>query len=328
MSDELTLHAPDALRSAIEDWECMTEEERLRWDGARAGSAIRDAILPRLAQHGVVRIRLLDSPQRFEIDALRRMVESIATQIGFLVPQTYANNLIALIEDKGKDYKASSTRGHQTSAGLPFHSDRCDLNVMLYVRGASEGGHVSVVSYEKSARSLERVHASALAMLFEDFPFDLRNERIFPTPEWYLRPILWKHEHGALRGHYIRRFITDARRHPGCPHLRKDQLDALDAFDAVLDDLRPEHTFNPLPGELLIVNNYRVMHARDRYADGGEQGGGRLAIRAWVAPFDSESLPEFLLPLAGALAPGCFRGGVGIGPDYLRMLGQTQSTLH
>lgn len=309
-----------AMRAAIREWQRLPAARQRHWDGASAAAAIEEAVLPSLAIHGFARVRVLEAPGELQIRSLRRLVVALSEQLGFLVPQTHANNRTALIRDAGKDYGSVQTRGHQTNAELAFHSDRADLNLLLYVRGAVSGGGVSILSYDRAANALEQANPDSLKRLFGAFPFDLRGERIFPTPLWHERPILWRNENG-LRGHYIRRFIDDSQRHSDCPRLREDGIRALDDFDAVLNSLRDSGAFLPAPGELLVLDNYRVMHARDRFVDGAS-GKGRLAIRTWVAPFHSERLPDYLLPIAGSIAAGAYRGGVGKGTRYLKLLGR------
>lgn len=312
------------VRAAVRAWEALSPAEQQRWDGASLGEAFRQAVIPRLQADGFLRLPILERPAALRIPPLRRFITVLSAQLGFVLPQTWANNRIALIRDAGKDYASPNTRGHQTNAELAFHSDRSDLNVLLYVRGAAAGGGVSVVSYHRAAEQLQTTNAKALRTLFEPFPFDLREERIFPARRWSMRPILWGNA-GALRGHYIRRFIADSQRHPDCPRLTAAQLRALDAFDAVLQKLRPEKAFLPRGGELLLLDNYRVMHARDRFEDAGDSA-GRLVMRTWVAPYHSEELPAFLLPIAGSVRAGAYRGGVGKGALYHRRLGQMPRT--
>jgi len=311
-----------ALRDLIASWSTMPHREQLGWSAKGAGAVIHDAVLPALARDGAVRVRLLDQPDRWSLPVLRRLVVAISEQLGFLVPQTFKNNVVGLIRDAGADYQSPATRGHQTNAALSFHSDRCDLNVLFYVKLAAEGGRLRVVSYAEASERVREQNGAALATLFQPFPYDSRDERIFASPAWHLRPVLWERGNG-LRGHYIRRFIIDSQRHADCPRLTAVQVDALDAFDAALAGIQDAKAFSPVAGELLVLDNYRVMHSRTEFRDvSADQG--RLAIRTWVAPFHSELLPEFLLPISGALTAGSFRGGVGRGRRYHSRLGKVQ----
>lgn len=310
-----------ALRRGIAAWARLTPAEQIRWRPNAVAATWTRIANEALREHGAARIALLDDPARHGLRPLTRLVRELSQLLGFLVPQTHRGNRVSYIRDERADYASPVTRGHQTNAALGFHSDRTDVALLCYVRTAAEGGGLSVVSYDDAARLVRRASPHAYAQLFREFPFDLRDERIFDVPSWYVRPVLWRTPRG-VRGHYIRRFIADSQRHPACPRLTASHVAALDALDDVLDGVRAHATFDPSPGEVLLIDNYRVMHARSEFRD--SPGAPRLAIRTWIAPFDSEPLPGFLLPIAGSLAAGAFRGGVGRGRRYHAMLGRTR----
>jgi len=275
-------------------------------------------IKSQLQQSGIARAQLLLPQSDAASEVLEHMIMEISKKIGFLLPQTYQGNLVAHIQDEGSDYANHAVRGHKTSSELAFHSDRCDINMLLYVRPAAQGGEVSIVSYEEAATILQKRYPQAFDALCDGFTFDLREERIFPSLKWHWRPVIWRTGQG-LRGHYIRRFITDSQRHEDCPRLTATQLAALDQFDEVLAEIKGDHSFAPSANELVVFDNYRVMHARTAFCN---QDSKRLVLRTWVAPFESEPLPPFLHPLAGSCRPGVFRGGVGTGEDFHARLGE------
>jgi hypothetical protein len=279
---------------------------------------VKDAV----AGFGAARISLPLDVRDSPLAALEQFLLRLSSQLGFLLPQTHRGNVIGHVRDDGANYRDPTTRGHQTNSALAFHSDRSDMNLLLYVRAAREGGHLAIISYEQAALALRQRDRAAFDLLFGDFPFDLRAERPDGAQQWCIRPILWQQGAG-IRGHYIRRFISDSQRFEDCPRMSTAQIRALDLFDSVLEELRGTHEFLPMPGELVVVNNYRVMHARSKFADASSPGDGRLVLRTWIAPFESEELPQFLLPVTGCCAPGAFRGGVGSGEPYRSRLGET-----
>lgn len=273
-----------------------------------------------MARRGWARLALGEDAARHPVHALEHWLMQVSKRLGEPVPQTRAGTLLAHIRDEGRDYSRHTTRGHQTNSELAFHSDRCDWNLLFYVRPAASGGEIAVVGYEEAAAALRRADPAAHDALFAPFPFDLREERIFAEPGWHCRPVLWRNAAGAVRGHYIRRFIADSQRHADCPRLDGRQAEVLDRFDAAVGALAGRNRFAPRPGDLLVLDNYRVMHARTAFTDGA--GSPRLALRTWVAPRDSEALPDSFRPLAGSCLPGVFRGGVGGDADYHARLGQ------
>ena len=280
----------------------------------------RDVAHAQLSRYGVARIRLLNNPEQYPLPDIKALWRGLSEQLGALVPQTYRGNRLSLIRDQGANYRNPETRGHQTNAALGFHSDRCDVAALLYMRVASSGGELSVVSHEEAVQHVGDVDPDALETLMSPLPFDLRPERIFPAPEWTLRPVFWRTEKG-VRGHYIRRFIEDSQRHHDCPRLTPEQVRALDVLDGVLADLAPERSFPPTPGEAVLTDNYRVMHSRRAFVDTTHDA-ARLVLRTWIAPFDSERLPDALLSISGSIEPGTFRGGVGASSAYHARLGR------
>lgn len=320
--DAIALKPHLGLSAAMSAWANLSDKDKYAWDGQDCRDALRAAIAPALHGYGVARIPLLDRLDDHGVEYLQHLLLALSQQIGYVLPQTHENNLIGQIQDEGIDYRVPTSRGHKTNSELNFHSDRSDLNFLLYVRPAQVGGELSVVSFDAATRLLAVRAPDALEVLQRNFPFDLRDERIFHDREWCLHPILWRRGK-EMRGHYIRRFILDSQRHATCPRLTEAQHSALSTFEALLDELRVGLTFKPSAGELLVLNNYRVLHARTSFCDSGQSGLGRLALRTWVAPYDSEELPEFMRPISGAVTAGSFRGGVGKGDTYLSLLGST-----
>ncbi len=310
----------EELNDAIHSWMSLTPEVQMNWDGGR--DALNDVAAPVLKGFGAVRIRLLDRIEDYRLEALERLLIVLSRNLGYVVPQSYKNNLVGIIQDENGDYSSPSTRGHKTNSSLSFHCDRTDLIMLLYVRPAQKDGRISIVSFKGAVYQMNKNRSLHLDTLFKDFPFDLRDEHIFNTQEWCMHPILWRSD-GEVRGRYIRRFIEDSQRHPNCPPLLDNHISALNEFDAVLDSLRTRNTFAPATGELVMINNFRVLHAREGFSDCDREGKRRLAIRTWVAPFGSEALPKFLLPISGAITPGSYRGGIGKSEEYMGMLGET-----
>ena len=310
------------LNDLLRDWASLEEKERLKWHADSISSQFRTAAVDPLCQNGFVRMKILESPSCFGNESLRHLIQELSSELGFLVPQSYKNNLIAEIRDVGKNYSSHKTRGHQTNAKLAFHSDRCDVNVLFYIQSSSSGGELSVVSYENASALMKNKDHRLYKSLFKEFPFDLRTERVFRSIPWCMRPILWETPEG-IRGHYIRRFINDSQRHKECPRLTNLQSDSLDLFDEVLESIRVKNEFLPRPGELVLLDNYRVMHARNSFTDDSIHAlKERLAFRCWVAPFFSLELPCSLFPMTGSVQGGTYRGGIGNSEDYLRLLGK------
>ena len=85
---------------------------------------------------------------------------------------------------------------------------------------------------------------------------------------------------GRLSTVYISDYFRSAVRHPG---FERDAIEAelLDCYDRLTVDARLELRFDLVPGDLLLVNNHLMPHARDAFAD--EPGRDRLLLRFLVS---------------------------------------------
>jgi hypothetical protein len=305
------------IRATIDEWENLQEDQKNKF--FQNEHVLNEVIKKNLNETGYWRYDLLKSIQQHSLDSLIKLCLDISKMLGHLLPQTLENKVITLIRDEGNDYSSPTTRGHKTNSHLPYHCDRSDVTILLYVRPAEQGGEFSVVSFSEALTQMKEENPELVEILFNDYPFDLREDRLYQFPKWYLRPICWKSANG-LRGHYIRRFISDSQRHENCPPLTKIQEEALNLFDQVLENIGKKRQFLPKAGEIVITDNFKVMHARAAFKDPNEKS-QRLALRSWIAPFDSIELPRFMLPLTGSVTAGSYRGGVGGSQQHIENLG-------
>jgi hypothetical protein len=239
--------------------------------------------------------------------ATARIALAFSYLLGIPVSQTRKGRLVSFIRDEGGDASSPTVRGHQTSAALPFHCDRTDLIALLCVRQAKMGGSSQVASAIAVRNILERERPDLLKELYFPFPQDRRGEEEHGQAPWIMMPILFDCE-GRFVSRYIRRFIESAARFPDAPRLTVRQVEALNMVDAIL--ARPEVavTFDLESGDLLLINNYTVWHARTAFENSGEAQ--RLLLRLWISPANSRALPKAFGPLYGNVGAGAVRGGV------------------
>ena len=88
---------------------------------------------------------------------------------------------------------------------------------------------------------------------------------------------------------YKREYIDFAQRFEDVPALTSEQTDALDLMDAVCDELALEFVMRP--GDILIANNYDVLHARSAFEDDASPDRGRHMLRLWMTIPNGRPLP-------------------------------------
>jgi alpha-ketoglutarate-dependent taurine dioxygenase len=75
------------------------------------------------------------------------------------------------------------------------------------------------------------------------------------------------------------------------PRLTPEQIRALDAVDAVAADPRVHLDMRFRPGDIQLVNNFVVMHARSSYDDWADPGRRRHLLRLWLATPTGRPVP-------------------------------------
>ena len=149
--------------------------------------------------------------------------------------------------------------------------------------------------------------------LFRPFAFDRRGEPGRPDegPEpYFVMPILSYHD-GLLTSRMPpRSYAESAQRFDGVPPMTEEMTAALDLMDKIL--VRPDVSFdfNLQPGDIQLINNYCVFHARTEFEDHEDFDRKRHILRAWLSVPNSRPLPPWFKPRWGSVTPGEPRGGI------------------
>jgi hypothetical protein len=145
-------------------------------------------------------------------------------------------------------------------------------------------------------------------VLFEPFETERRGEVPEGMKPWFTVSVFNWHA-GRLATMYVRRYIESARRFPEVPPLTPRQLEALDVFDALLEDRALNLFMDFEPGDIQLLHNHQILHDRTGYVDWPEPERKRHLLRLWLAPSDGRPLPECYAPRYGSVEIGR-RGGI------------------
>ena len=230
---------------------------------------------------------------------------AVGVHLGIPIPQNARGELIVHVRDEGKDYDDPHVRSYETRAGLEYHSDSSDLVGLLCRRPARRGGVSTIVSAVAIHDALARERPELAALLHEPWWHDRRTG---DGPESFFACEICALAGGRLFTHYGRAYTESAQRGPGVPALRPEQVEALDAYDRLASS--PELVLDMAfePGDLQILNNYTVLHARTPYEDWPDPGRRRDLCRIWLVLRRPLQLPPAFE------AGGIVRRSVAFGP--------------
>lgn len=179
-------------------------------------------------------------------------------------------------------------RGYRSPGELNPHTDPPPLIVLSCLRAAREGGANRLVSADSIATAIRRERPDLMRVLEAGLPFFLPDEATQGVGRTSAPIPILQQGPGGMSCVYYRPFIERAAEVAG-KSLSEPAEAALDLFDRCAndDELRIDYTLEP--GETLILNNYRVLHARDDFRDWPEKSRRRRLLRLWL---DAGWLPE------------------------------------
>ena len=207
----------------------------------------------------------------------------IGMHLGDPWPQNAKGHLLGDVRDQGKAPDDPTARGNEIGGHpLTFHSDGSDLVGLLCLDAGVSGGESMVSNALFAHNELVRTHPDLAEALYQPLPYDFRGEQAEGGRAWYSVPAFTRHG-DRLFVRYIRPFIEASQRHDDAPRLSERQIEAMDAYDALVADAENRVEMLLSPGEMQFINNYHVLHGRRRYVDDPSTGSVRWLKRLWLA---------------------------------------------
>jgi hypothetical protein len=325
--------------AASSDWiRILTTPELDEVDAAlravqRRGLAWRDMTkadfpIPRLAAslaevrreledgRGVVLLRRIPV-ERYTEDELRIIYWGLGLHTGTPRYQNPKGELIGDVRDENRLYGAvreavtpgevRSSRNKARSAGpLRFHTDRVDVVTLLCVRPAATGGLSKIASAVAVHNAILARRPDLHALLCQPY-YHTRQGEAGGEAKYYAMPLFAVRD-GRFTSQYSRTFVEAAQRIPEVPRMAAAQEEALDLWAEVCEELC--YSMDMRPGDLQLLNNHVVYHARTTYEDDPTPGRDRFLMRLWLSMPNSRALPAGHETLWGSIEAGALRGGI------------------
>ena len=235
---------------------------------------------------GFARIAALDVDRLGAEDA-SWVYWGIGMHLGEPWPQNAKGHLLGDVKDQGKAPDDPTARGNEIGGHpLGFHSDGSDLVGLMCIDPGVSGGESLVANAVGAYNALVRTRPDLATVLYDPLPYDFRGEQRDGGRPFYSVPPFTRHSGPTgdrLFVRYIRPFIEASQRHADAPRLTDVQVEAMDAYDALVNDADNQVEMALRPGDIQFVNNYHVLHGRRRYVDDTAAGRVRWLKRLWLA---------------------------------------------
>jgi len=234
-----------------------------------------------LQGNGVTWIKGVDS---FDQGTLNLLFLNISLAMGQTI-DTYGR--LYGILDTGRSYLDEAIPVSQTNAATGVHTDSSQRTIQPNILGlccitpAIKGGKSKVVSAAQVHEVLREREPDKLALLYDDYIRDL----VTPDSKKNLQNILnnnfpiFSYANGKLSIRYMRYWIEKGHQRVNQP-LNNDVLHALDMLDGELNNEENVISFYMNSGDMIFIDNTRILHDRDEFIDTPEQK--RVYTRVWI----------------------------------------------
>ena len=228
--------------------------------------------------------------ERYNISETGVLLCGIGAHLGRQMAQNARGEVLNHVRDDGSTGAAEHARGYQSGSTLPFHSDSCDVVGLLCIRSAQSGGLSSIASSYSVHNAILGERPDLLRLLYQPFHIDRHGENARESPPYYSTPVFMWHK-GRLFCRFNPGYVYSAQRYAETPRLTDQQIDSMDLFHQLCasDQFRLDMMLRP--GELQLLNNNVIVHARSAYQDHPEAAKKRHLLRLWLFTSGIEDIP-------------------------------------
>ncbi len=203
----------------------------------------------------------------------------LGMHLGVCGAQNPDGDLLGHVRDQRIGVDDVTVRAYRTNAEIRFHCDAADVVGLLCLEASKTGGRSRIASSVSVFNTLFEENRALAMQLFEPLNFDTKAEgslRFFP-----IRPCAFAE--GTLRTFYHADYFREVERHPDAPRLRTEQRAMLQRYDEIASDDSHCLEMDLLPGDMQLLSNHTIVHARSAYIDHDAPEERRHLLRLWLS---------------------------------------------
>ncbi|KAL6781596.1 hypothetical protein ACKKBF_B08640 [Auxenochlorella protothecoides x Auxenochlorella symbiontica] len=238
---------------------------------------------------------------------------------GKAVSNNHKGHLVGHIKDIGHDPASPSTRLYATSVAQPFHNDAADLVALLCLNEARQGGESQWASSWAVHNEFLKLRPDLGPVMTENWYFDRKGEVPAGKQPFFAIPA-FNYFLGNLTVNWSSNYYLLSQRHEAVPRLTPAHLEAIKLFDELAASPRHSIRYQLQPGDIQLLSNHTVLHARSAFVDDAEDPNlRRHLLRLWLAPPDEFPLPEAYADILGGSVEVGKRGGIVVSGTRLNI---------
>jgi hypothetical protein len=236
--------------------------------------------------------------RRFPVDLLddheiELAYMGLGVHFGRPVGQDANASLLGHVRDERQGRTDPTVRLYRTRQRQDFHTDGADLVGLLCLHRAKAGGESRIASSAAVYNEMLRRRPDLVDVMYEPMAWDRNGEESAGEPPFF-RLAPFNDFNGSPRVFYIGWYIRDAQRHRDAPRLTAEQCEAMNLLESIANDPAFHLEMDFMPGDIQLLNNAKILHAREAYEDDEALDRRRHLLRLWLAAHRFESVEGFL----------------------------------
>jgi hypothetical protein len=196
--------------------------------------------------------------------------------------QNPAGDLLGHVRDTGEREQDAFVRLYQTTSNIAFHCDAADVVGLLCRNKARSGGKSRIVSSLSVFNALQARRPDLARRLFEPILLDIRDAKEGDSLRYFGVPPC-RFSAGRLRTFYHSDYFRSVERHPDVPDLTPIERELLTSYEEIANDDGFHFDMDLEPGDIQLLSNHSVLHARTDYDDWPEPPRKRHLLRLWLS---------------------------------------------
>ena len=195
--------------------------------------------------------------------------------------QNPQGELLGHVKDYGEQSDSPLVRLYRTAGEIAFHCDAADVVGLLCLRTAAEGGQSRIASSVAVFNELQARRPDLVDELFAPFHIDRRDEQgPGEPPTFELPPCVY--DGSFLRTFWHSDYMRSAERHTGVD-LSGRRREVIDLYDEIAGSEPFRFDMWLQEGDVQLISNHTVVHARTEYVDHAELDERRHLLRLWLS---------------------------------------------
>ncbi len=215
-----------------------------------------------------------------DIDRFVAAVWGVGTHFGDALSQNTSGDQVGHVVDATAE--DATPRMYRSNLELRPHNDITAMISLACWHKSKTGGASVIVSAVTVHDELCRKHPELLAPLYRGFHYHQVGEEAPGEPPVTRQKVpLFAVRDGQLSSRYLRSNLVAGQRALEQP-LTEEDIAALNAFDAIATAPENRLAFFLERGDMIVINNYTVMHARTSFTNFPEPERKRHLVRLWL----------------------------------------------